>query len=92
MRHRIAEFASLVLCIVLLVIIPLVVAIIVALPFAIYHVVLHGWKAGWVDLMESSRFIVYMWTLLGGAALLWSVLTYFWNRRSERSAAVPQQK
>lgn len=92
MRQRIAETASLVLCIALMLIIPLVVAIIVAIPFAVYHVVLHGWKAGWIDLMESSRFIGYFWALLGAAALLWTLLTYFWGRKNERSAAVSQQE
>jgi hypothetical protein len=81
-----------ILCIALLVIIPLVVAIIVAMPFAIYHVVLHGWKAGWLDLIESSRFIVYFWALLGSAALLWSLATHLWDRKNERRIPASQQE
>jgi hypothetical protein len=92
MRQRITETASFILCIALLVLIPLVVAIIVAIPFAIYHVVLHGWKAGWVDMIESSRFIGYFWALLGGTALVWTLATYFLDRKNRRSAPVPQQK
>ncbi|MES2459762.1 MAG: hypothetical protein V4671_04205 [Armatimonadota bacterium] len=85
MRERIAETGSLLLCIALLVIIPLVVAVIVASPFAIYHVILRGWEAGWIDLMESSRFIGYFWALMVGAALLWTLVTYLLDRRSLRS-------
>jgi hypothetical protein len=92
MRPRIVETASLILCIALLVIIPLIVAIIVAIPFAIYHVVLHGWKAGWLDLIESSRFIGYFWALLGGAAFLWSLATHLWDRKNERPTSVSQQE
>ena len=87
MRERIAEAVSIILCLVLLLIIPLVVAIIVASPFAVYHVILNGWEAGWKDLMESSRFIGYFWGLMVTAALLWSVATALWGRRSRRSAS-----
>lgn len=89
MRQRIAEAASFILCIALLLAIPLVVAVIVASPFAIYHVILNGWKAGWEDLIESSRFIGYFWGLMVGAVLLWSVLTYLWDRKKETAAPRP---
>lgn len=91
MRPRIAEFANIILCVILLLVIPLIVAVIVASPFAAYHVVLRGWKAGWIDLMESKHFIVYSWALLVVSAVLWSIVTYFWNRKNERSALPASQ-
>lgn len=82
MRERFSEAVSIILCLILLLVIPLVVAVIVASPFAIYHVILNGWKAGWKDLMDSSRFIGYFWGLMVGVSLLWTIATALWARRS----------
>ena len=92
MRVRFAEIVSLVFCVALLLIIPLMVAIIVASPFEIYHFIVHGWAGGWQDLIYSLRFVGYLWGLLVGACLLWTIVTHFWNRRGGTPAMKSPKK